>query len=81
VIDLQELIPRGLAGAVAAGAVTGVARRRGMLSPEGQGMAFTIGVLAAAAGWAWALLLIAFFVSSTGFKARGAGGKPRRAAR
>jgi uncharacterized protein (TIGR00297 family) len=66
VIDLQELIPRGLAGAVAAGAVTGVARRRGMLSPEGQGMAFTIGVLAAAAGWAWALLLIAFFVSSTG---------------
>ncbi len=65
VIDFQESILRGLAGAVAAGVVTGTARTRGMLSPGGQGVAFVIGTAATAAGWAWAGLLIAFFVSST----------------
>lgn len=65
VIDFQEAILRGLAGAIVAGAVTGAARNRRMLSPEGQGMAFAIGVVATAAGWAWAIVLVAFFVSST----------------
>jgi uncharacterized protein (TIGR00297 family) len=57
---------RVLLGAIAAGAITGLARRRGTLSPSGQWGAFAFGILATAAGWAWAALLLAFFVTSTG---------------
>jgi uncharacterized protein (TIGR00297 family) len=56
---------RVLLGALAAGVITGVARQRGMLSASGQWAAFFLGVLAAAAGWMWASLLVAFFVSAT----------------
>jgi uncharacterized protein (TIGR00297 family) len=78
VIDFQEAILRGLAGAVAAGVVTGTARTRGMLSPGGQGVAFAIGVAATAAGWTWAALLIAFFVSSSALTIWRADDKMRR---
>ena len=76
--EFQVMILRGLAGAIAAAAVTGAARRRRMLSPEGQGMAFVIGVLACAAGWAWATLLVAFFASSSALTVWRAEDKRRR---
>ncbi|MFI5312053.1 MAG: DUF92 domain-containing protein [Gemmatimonadales bacterium] len=56
---------RVLVGALVAGVIAGFARQRGMLSASGQWASFLLGVLAAAAGWAWTVLLIAFFVTST----------------
>lgn len=76
--NFQELILRGLAGAVVAGVITGMARTRGMLSPGGQAAAFAIGVIVTAAGWGWAMLLITFFVTSTGLTLWRAEDKMRR---
>jgi uncharacterized protein (TIGR00297 family) len=45
--------------------VTGVARKQRTLSESGQWAAFASGILATAAGWWWALTLIAFFVTSS----------------
>ncbi len=42
-----------------------VARRVGTLSQGGAATALLVGTISAAAGWGWAILLIAFFVSST----------------
>jgi uncharacterized protein (TIGR00297 family) len=56
---------RVLLGALAAGIITGLARERRMLSASGQWAGFLLGLLSAAAGWAWAALLVAFFASST----------------
>jgi uncharacterized protein (TIGR00297 family) len=58
------MVVRALAGAVAAGAITAIARKTRMLSESGQWAAFFSGIIAAAAGWRWALTLIAFFVTS-----------------
>lgn len=72
---------RVLLGAIAAGIITGLARQRGMLSATGQAAAFSLGVLSAAAGWAWAALLITFFVSSTVLTRWRAAEKQRRTER
>ncbi len=49
-----------------AAAVVGVARRRGWLTPSGQGAAFLLGVwVFGAGGWRWSLPLLAFFLSSS----------------
>lgn len=58
------MILRALLGALAAGIITALARRLGTLSEGGQWAAFGCGTLAAAAGWDWAALLVAFFVTS-----------------
>jgi len=42
-----------------------VARRAGALSQGGAAAALLIGTICAAAGWGWAFVLIAFFVSAT----------------
>jgi uncharacterized protein (TIGR00297 family) len=55
---------RALVGALVAGIVTALARQRVMLTASGQWVAFFLGVLAAAAGWEWAVLLIVFFVAA-----------------
>lgn len=62
---MQALIIRALVAAVVAGVVAGLARQRGVLAVSGQWAAFFFGIAAAAAGWAWAILLVAFFLSST----------------
>ena len=56
---------RVLAGALAAGVITGFARQRELLSASGQWAAFFLGVFVAAAGWRWASLLVAFFAIAT----------------
>ena len=54
-----------VAGLVAATIVSLLARRAGALSPSGATAATICGTLAVAAGWDWAALLIALFVTST----------------
>jgi uncharacterized protein (TIGR00297 family) len=66
VFPIEEgLIIRALAGAAVAGAITAGARKTRTLSESGQWAAFFVGILAAAAGWIWAGVLIAFFVTSS----------------
>ncbi|MGH7653159.1 MAG: DUF92 domain-containing protein [Gemmatimonadaceae bacterium] len=60
------MVIRALAGAVVAGAIAAVARKTRTLSESGQWAAFFTGIVATAAGWWWALTLIAFFVTSVG---------------
>jgi uncharacterized protein (TIGR00297 family) len=69
---------RALLGALAAGTIAGFARRRGSLAPSGQWAAFACGIAAAAAGYRWAVLLVAFFAASTALTRWGADEKARR---
>ena len=62
----SPIISRGAIGLVLAGTITFIARRTGTLSPGGAGVALLIGTICAAAGWGWAVVLVAFFVSATG---------------
>ena len=62
-------------GAVAAAAIAGAAWRARALSPGGALAAVAVGTICAAAGWDWAILLIAFFLTSTAL------GRVRRAER
>ncbi len=74
----DTLIIRGLLGALVAGAVAWAARRAGSLTPRGQWAAFLLGSVVAAAGWTWAILLIAFFVVSSALTRFGAAEKAAR---
>jgi len=56
---------RTVAGLILAGIIATVARRAGALSRGGAAAAFLIGTTCAAAGWGWAFILIAFFVSAS----------------
>lgn len=56
---------RALAGIIVASAIAFGAWRAGALSRSGAAAAVVVGSLAVAAGWDWALLLLAFFVPST----------------
>ena len=49
---------------VIAGLITLAARRQQTLSPSGAGAAFLVGVICTAAGWSWAALVVALFVSA-----------------
>ena len=60
----DSLIVRALLGALGAGVVAAFARRAGMLTRGGQWAAFATGIVATAAGWDWAALLVAYFVVS-----------------
>jgi uncharacterized protein (TIGR00297 family) len=61
----MELSLRILVGALSAVAIAIAARRAGSLSSSGTVAAVLTGTAAAAAGWNWAALLIAYFVSSS----------------
>lgn len=56
---------RWLAGALAAAVLAAAAWRAGSLSARGAVAAFVVGWLACAAGWEWAALLLAFFVTGS----------------
>lgn len=53
------------AGAVLATVVAVAAHRAGALRPSGAVAAVVAGAIAAAAGWSWAILLVAYFVSTS----------------
>lgn len=76
----DSLILRGLLGALLAGAVAAAAERAGSLTPRGRWAAFAVGTLSALAGWGWAALLIAYFVTSSALTRMGAAAKSARTA-
>jgi len=57
-------VTRVLAGIVIAGLITLAARRQHTLSPSGGVAGFIVGVICTAAGWSWAVLVVALFVSA-----------------
>ena len=59
------MIERALAGFLLAGAIAFAARTVRALSPGGAVAALLVGAGAAIAGWAWATILIVFFVASS----------------
>lgn len=67
-----------LIGAIAAALLTALARRFGWLSESGQWSALACGTAAAAAGWPWAALLVAYFGAATAVTALGANRKAVR---
>jgi uncharacterized protein (TIGR00297 family) len=70
--------PRVLLGFLLAIAIAGAAHRARVLSISGAVAAIVIGTAAVAAGWSWAFLLIAFFVSSSALSRVGARRKAAR---
>ena len=72
---VDESLARAGIGAVAAAAIAAAAWRGRALSPGGALAAVGVGTICAAAGWDWAALLIAFFLTSTAL------GRVRRAER
>ena len=60
--------------------IAGAARRAGSLTGSGQWAAFVVGTAATAAGWAWAFLLIAYFVASSALTRFGHATKAERTA-
>ena len=68
-------MPAGLALACI---VAAIARRAGALSGSGAGAAIVVGTLATAAGWAWAALLIAYFLPTSALSRAGAAAKAAR---
>jgi uncharacterized protein (TIGR00297 family) len=75
------VIARAGAGLALALAIALAAWRAGALSASGAVAATVVGTLAAAAGWEWAALLIAYFVSATALSRLGEARKARRTAR
>lgn len=74
------LILRLLLGALLAGAIATVALRARALSRDGAVAATVMGAVATAAGWAWAGVLILFFLLGTAVSRVGAARKARRTA-
>jgi uncharacterized protein (TIGR00297 family) len=64
-VNTMELGLRVLIGSVLAAVIALVAFRARSLSPSGAIAAAVVGTVAVAAGWDWAVILIAYFVSST----------------
>ncbi len=62
----MPLIARLFAGVLLASALALAATRARALSRSGGGAAFVVGTVACAAGWNWAVVLLAFFLSSSG---------------
>ena len=63
--QLREALFRVITGGLFAVAVTFLAHRVRALTPGGAVAAAVVGTIAVAAGWSWALLLLAFFISSS----------------
>lgn len=72
------MLPRFLAGILLAAAVSLAARRFGALTGHGAIAATIAGTLAVVAGWDWAALLIAYFVSASALSRLGRAAKERR---
>lgn len=60
--------------------IAAAARRAGSLTGSGQWAAFLVGTVATAAGWRWAILLIAYFVASSALTRLGHAQKAERTA-
>lgn len=65
------LLARIAGGSVAAAAIALVARRHGSLSTSGAMATAVVGTAAAAAGWNWGVLLVAYFVVAVGLSRMG----------
>ncbi|MEO5567516.1 MAG: DUF92 domain-containing protein [Gemmatimonadaceae bacterium] len=74
----MSLPVRIIVGFIAAGLIALLARRARALSPTGAIAAMLVGTVAVAAGWSWAILVIAYFVTSTILSRAG---RQRKAAR
>ncbi|MHB0948461.1 MAG: DUF92 domain-containing protein [Gemmatimonadaceae bacterium] len=61
---MSPLVIRALTGIAAAVLIAAIARRAGSLSASGAAAAVLLGGVASAAGWSWAFLLVAYFVTS-----------------
>ena len=72
---IDNVIGRALLGVMLASAVSLAAGRMRLLSPSGVAAAIASGTVTAAAGWSWALMLIAFFVVSSALTRVGAARK------
>ena len=75
---ILEPLTRVPAGLALACIVAAVAVRAGALSGSGAGAAVVTGTLATAAGWAWAALLVAYFLTTTALSRAGAAAKAAR---
>ena len=76
----MAVVTRATLGALAALGVVVLARRSGSLSRSGGSAAIALGTITAAAGWDWAIVLIAYFVTSSAVSKAGAAEKARRMA-
>src|SRR5579884_3019402 len=76
----DHMLARTLIGLVLAVVIALAARRARSLSSGGAVCAAAVGALSAAAGWSWAILLIAYFVASTLLSRWGRREKERRTA-
>jgi uncharacterized protein (TIGR00297 family) len=74
------MLTRAVIGLLCAGWIALVARRARALSPSGALAATSIGTAAVAAGWAWGIVLVAYFVTSTALSRAGRAEKERRTA-
>lgn len=72
------MIARAAVGVLLAAAMAAVARAARSLSTSGALAATFVGTLAIAAGWTWAMLLIAYFAASTALSRFGRPQKERR---
>jgi uncharacterized protein (TIGR00297 family) len=72
------VIERIIGGALLAAVIAGLAWRARALTGTGAVLAATIGTLAVAAGWRWGILLILFFVTSSGLSRVGSARKAAR---
>lgn len=64
-VAAPAVLVRLIAGGAGAALIAGAARRGHALSRDGSTAAVACGAVSAAAGWAWAALLIAYFVASS----------------
>ncbi|MDQ6827660.1 MAG: DUF92 domain-containing protein [Gemmatimonadota bacterium] len=76
--DAGAVLLRVVAGGAVAAIIAFAARRVHSLSLSGAIAATIVGTICAAAGWSWAALLIAFFLSSTALSRLRAAEKARR---
>ncbi|HEX6537059.1 MAG TPA: DUF92 domain-containing protein [Gemmatimonadaceae bacterium] len=72
------MIDRAIAGLLVAALIAAAAWRARALSTSGAAAATVVGAITVAAGWAWGVLLIAFFVASTALSHWRAGIKAAR---
>ena len=75
------MMERALIGAIAAALITALARRLQLLDETGQWAALACGIIVSAAGWPWAILLVAYFASASAVTRMGAEQKAERTRR
>lgn len=75
------MMERALLGAIAAALITALARRLQLLDESGQWAALACGTIVSAAGWPWAVVLVAYFASASAVTMLGAERKAERTQR